>query len=117
MAQGVGPSTQGPSPQCVPHRASHGRQPHQIDPYSNHPNMATTSYVQSSHRPQRPRPPRAMGDYVFTDMTSGDKVRVEYTFGYKRNDDGKVHLPTTPLSPMGRRVQCGGCGHEVSSRS
>jgi len=33
-----------------------------------------------------------MGDYVFTDATSGDKVRVEYTFGYKRNDDGKVRI-------------------------
>ena len=35
---------------------------------------------------------QAMGDYVFTDATSGDKVRVEYTFGYKRNDDGKVRI-------------------------
>ena len=34
----------------------------------------------------------AMGDYVFTDATSGDEVRVEYTFGYKRNDDGKVRI-------------------------
>merc|ERR1719409_2491980 len=34
----------------------------------------------------------AMGDYVFTDATTGDKVRVEYTFGYKRNDDGKVRI-------------------------
>merc|ERR1711920_641092 len=34
----------------------------------------------------------AMGDYIFTDATSGDKVRVEYTFGYKRNDDGKVRI-------------------------
>jgi len=25
---------------------------------------------------------QAMGDYIFTDATSGDKVRVEYTFGY-----------------------------------
>merc|ERR1711918_159740 len=33
---------------------------------------------------------QAMGDYVFVDASSGDKVRVEYTFGYKRNDDGKV---------------------------
>merc|ERR1719453_1370052 len=33
-----------------------------------------------------------MGDYVFTDATSGDEVRVEYTFGYKRNDDGKVRI-------------------------
>merc|ERR1711934_66946 len=35
---------------------------------------------------------QAMGDYVFTGATSGDKVRVEYTFGYKRNDDGKVRI-------------------------
>merc|ERR1719460_3214983 len=34
----------------------------------------------------------AMGSYDFTDATSGDKVRVEYTFGYKRNDDGKVRI-------------------------
>ena len=27
---------------------------------------------------------QAMGDYVFTDATSGDKVRVEYTFGCAR---------------------------------
>jgi hypothetical protein len=35
---------------------------------------------------------QAMGDYVFVDASSGDKVRVEYTFGYKRNDDGKVRI-------------------------
>jgi len=35
---------------------------------------------------------QAMGDYVFTDATSGDEVRVEYTFGYKRNDDGNVRI-------------------------
>ncbi|EOD05749.1 hypothetical protein EMIHUDRAFT_219806 [Emiliania huxleyi CCMP1516] len=34
----------------------------------------------------------AMGDYVFVDATSGDKVRVEYTFGYKRCGDGKVRI-------------------------
>jgi len=34
----------------------------------------------------------AMGDYVFTDATSGDEVRVEYTFGYKRCDDGQVRI-------------------------
>merc|ERR1719353_2710865 len=34
----------------------------------------------------------AMGDYVFTDATSGDKVRVEYTFAYKRCEDGKVRI-------------------------
>ena len=35
---------------------------------------------------------QAMGDYVFTDATSGDKVRVEYTFGYKRCADGHVRI-------------------------
>merc|ERR1719230_230866 len=48
---------------------------------------------------------QAMGDYVFTDATSGDKVRVEYTFGYKRNDDGKVriylHHSSVPYAPAG----------------
>merc|ERR1712061_227389 len=34
----------------------------------------------------------AMGDYIFTDATSGDEVRVEYTFGYKRCDDGHVRI-------------------------
>jgi hypothetical protein len=34
----------------------------------------------------------AMGEYVFTCATSGDNVKVEYTFGYKRNDDGKARI-------------------------
>jgi len=34
----------------------------------------------------------AMGNYYFTDATSGDKVKVEYTFGYRKNDDGKVRI-------------------------
>merc|ERR1719238_1947708 len=46
-----------------------------------------------------------MGDYVFTDATSGDEVRVEYTFGYKRCDDGKVriylHHSSVPYAPAG----------------
>jgi len=46
---------------------------------------------------------QAMGDYTFTDATSGDKVNVYYTFGYKRNDDGKVriylHHSSVPYSP------------------
>merc|ERR1712127_643760 len=46
---------------------------------------------------------QAMGDYIFTDATSGDKVNVYYTFGYKRNDDGKVriylHHSSVPYSP------------------
>eukprot|EP00316_Scyphosphaera_apsteinii_P001157 CAMPEP_0119343638 /NCGR_PEP_ID=MMETSP1333-20130426/106554_1 /TAXON_ID=418940 /ORGANISM="Scyphosphaera apsteinii, Strain RCC1455" /LENGTH=548 /DNA_ID=CAMNT_0007356041 /DNA_START=109 /DNA_END=1755 /DNA_ORIENTATION=+ len=32
----------------------------------------------------------AMGSYVFTCATTGDEVTVEYTFGYKKNADGKM---------------------------
>merc|ERR1712023_305978 len=34
----------------------------------------------------------AMGNYYFTCATTGDKAKVEYTFGYKRCDDGKVRI-------------------------
>ena len=34
----------------------------------------------------------AMGSYVFTCATTGEESKVEYTFGYKRNDDGKVRI-------------------------
>merc|ERR1719487_1335984 len=34
----------------------------------------------------------AMGSYVFTCATTGDMTKVEYTFGYKRNEDGKVRI-------------------------
>eukprot|EP00941_MAST-03F_sp_MAST-3F-sp1_P003507 g3507.t1 len=34
----------------------------------------------------------AMGSYVFTCATTGEEVKVEYTFGYKRNDDGKARI-------------------------
>ena len=34
----------------------------------------------------------AMGSYVFTCATSGDVAKVEYTFGYKRNEDGKARI-------------------------
>jgi hypothetical protein len=34
----------------------------------------------------------AMGNYDFTCATTGDKTKVEYTFGYKRCDDGKVRI-------------------------
>merc|ERR1719327_242355 len=34
----------------------------------------------------------AMGSYIFTCATTGDKVRVEYTFGYKRCEDSKVRI-------------------------
>merc|ERR1719230_1334722 len=46
---------------------------------------------------------QAMGDYIFVDATSGDEVRVEYTFGYKRCEDGKVriylHHSSVPYAP------------------
>jgi len=45
----------------------------------------------------------AMGEYVFTDATSGDEVTVQYTFAYKRNVDGNVriclHHSSVPYSP------------------
>jgi hypothetical protein len=45
----------------------------------------------------------AMGSYVFTCATSGDETRVQYTFGYKRNDDGNVriflHHSSVPFQP------------------
>ena len=34
----------------------------------------------------------AMGTYYFTCATTGDKAKVEYTFGYTRCDDGKVRI-------------------------
>merc|ERR1719265_2092557 len=34
----------------------------------------------------------AMGNYVFTCATTGDTTKVEYTFGYKRCEDGKVRI-------------------------
>merc|ERR550514_1319871 len=34
----------------------------------------------------------AMGNYYFTCSTSGEKAKVEYTFGYQRCDDGKVRI-------------------------
>ena len=50
---------------------------------------------------------QAMGEYTFTDAASGDKVNVYYTFGYKRNDDGKVriylHHSSLPYSAAPRR--------------
>ena len=34
----------------------------------------------------------AMGNYFFTSAADGSKTKVEYTFGYKRNADGKVRI-------------------------
>merc|ERR1712046_484441 len=42
----------------------------------------------------------AMGEYVFTCATTGDESKVEYAFGYKRNEDGRarifLHLSSVP---------------------
>merc|ERR1712157_575617 len=34
----------------------------------------------------------AMGNYYFTSAADGSVTKVEYTFGYKRNDDGKLRI-------------------------
>ena len=34
----------------------------------------------------------AMGNYYFTSAADGSKTKVEYTFGYKKNEDGKVRI-------------------------
>ena len=45
----------------------------------------------------------AMGNYYFT-TTSGDEIKVEYTFGYVKDDEGKlrivVHKSALPYSPQ-----------------
>jgi hypothetical protein len=45
----------------------------------------------------------AMGSYTFTCATTSTKTRVEFTFGYKRNADGKVriflHHSSVPYGP------------------
>lgn len=45
----------------------------------------------------------AMGQYVFTCKTTGVEETVEYTFGYKRNRDGKarifLHHSSAPYRP------------------
>merc|ERR1719460_1730308 len=34
----------------------------------------------------------AMGTYWFTDASDGSEAKVEYTFGYKRCEDGKLRI-------------------------
>ena len=45
----------------------------------------------------------AMGSYDFTCATTGEIATVEYTFGYKRNEDGKarifLHHSSVPYQP------------------
>merc|ERR1711972_638286 len=44
----------------------------------------------------------SMGNYYFTSADDGSKTKVEYTFGYKKNDDGKprifLHHSSVPYS-------------------
>merc|ERR1719145_265714 len=61
----------------------------------------------------------AMGNYYFTCATTGDKTKVEYTFGYQRCGDGKVriflHHSSVPYSVPGKAV--GTKGDKVSSKA
>lgn len=34
----------------------------------------------------------AMGNYYFTSASDGSESKVEYTFAYRKNDDGKVRI-------------------------
>ena len=52
----------------------------------------------------------AMGNYYFTSAADGSKTKVEYTFGYKKNADGKVriflHHSSVPfVAPEGERTR------------
>ena len=44
-----------------------------------------------------------MGNYYFTDANTGKETKVEYTFGYRRNNDGKLlidlHHSSLPFNP------------------
>lgn len=46
----------------------------------------------------------AMGNYFFTDAKTGQEVKVEYTFGYKRGKDGHLviflHHSSLPFHPQ-----------------
>ncbi len=46
----------------------------------------------------------AMGNYYFTDANTGDEVKVEFTFGYIRNEDGNLlinlHHSSFPYNPI-----------------
>ena len=54
----------------------------------------------------------AMGNYYFTSAADGSETKVEYTFGYKKNEDGKVriflHHSSVPFSPQPQVVSIAG---------
>ena len=33
-----------------------------------------------------------MGNYYFTDTNTGEEVKVDYTFGYRQDEDGKLYI-------------------------
>lgn len=45
----------------------------------------------------------SMGNYYFTDANTGKETKVEYTFGYRQNNDGKLlielHHSSLPFNP------------------
>ncbi len=45
----------------------------------------------------------SMGNYYFTDTNTGKETKVEYTFGYKKDKDGKLrinlHHSSLPYAP------------------
>ena len=45
----------------------------------------------------------AMGNYYFTDANTGKETKVEYTFGYRKSNDGKLlidlHHSSLPFNP------------------
>ena len=42
-----------------------------------------------------------MGNYYFTSSADGSKTKVEYTFGYKKNADGKEGMSENESQKMG----------------
>ena len=61
----------------------------------------------------------AMGNYFFTSAADGSKTKVEYTFGYKKNADGKVriflHHSSVPYSVPAATSTAGITEEEVKS--
>ena len=42
-----------------------------------------------------------MGNYYFTSSADGSKTKVEYTFGYKKNADGKAGMSENGIQKIG----------------
>ena len=63
----------------------------------------------------------AMGTYYFTNATDGSKAKVEYTFGYKRNADGKLriclHHSSVPFADGKPKAQPAVIGHAFETLS